>query len=192
MSAWGGRDSDNGDPDDNGQSGPDPHPENDSNLANFHFISLLSRRHDMSRRQPQKRYIMNVTSQFQSWDNLWNVIRAREQIRLRHWGEMRAQTCSRDYPETGLAADHLGAHKQLRDPGSNARISKLLCLKLGRREGLEVVSSSCLVWAASGWPGRYLIRIVGARESQSEASPVTRGPITARLLSARPALIRSE
>ena len=64
--------------------------------------------------------------------------------------ERRAQTCSRDYPETVLAADHLGAHKQLRDPGSNARISKLLCLKLGRREGLEVVSCSCLVWAASG------------------------------------------
>ena len=52
-------DSDNGDPDDNGQSGSDPHPENDSNLANFHFISSLSRRHDMSHRQPQKLYTMS-------------------------------------------------------------------------------------------------------------------------------------
>ena len=43
------------------------------------------------------------------------------------------------------AADHLGLSQAVRGPGSNLRISKLLCLKLGRREGLEVVSSvSCL------------------------------------------------
>ena len=86
---------------------------------------------------------MNVTTKFQSWDNLWNVIRAREKIRLRHWGERRGELGP--VPGIILRLGSLlttwGAHKQLRDPESNVRISKLLCLKLGRREGLEVFLS---------------------------------------------------
>ena len=54
---------------DNGQSGRDPHPENDSNLANFHFISSLSRRHDMSASEVLH-HVTNVTRHLQSGDNL--------------------------------------------------------------------------------------------------------------------------
>ena len=47
-------------PDESGQSGQDPHPENtENNAPNFHFISSLSRCHDMSRSQPQKCYTMS-------------------------------------------------------------------------------------------------------------------------------------
>ena len=83
-------------------------------------------------------HVTNVTRHLQSGDNLWHVIRG-EQIRER--GELRP------VPGIilGLRAADQGLSQAVRGLGSNLRISKLLCLKLGRREGLEVVSSvSCL------------------------------------------------
>ena len=123
---------------DNGQSGRDPHPENDSNLANFHFISSLSRRHDMSAlRSVTPCHECNASPPVLRQPVTCDPGRADKRER----GELRP------VPGIilGLRAADQGLSQAVRGLESNLRISKLLCLKLGRREGLEVVSSvSCL------------------------------------------------